>query len=325
MRMRLVAIFGLLALVVGAACASFTAGPAVLREGAGGAADTASAPGPAPTMAPAALPKPAAARTNAGAAPAPPAAPQSAEAAQAQNLPGLDRMIIRTVTMTISVANVQEAYQRAERIAVEQGGLIAGSQIRQDGDRTTANLTLRVPADPATYQTTLDRLRGIAEKVVEEQAQAQDITEEHVDLESRLRNLRATEDSLIALLGRAQRIEDIIQIQRELTNVRGQIEQIQGRKQALERRADMATINLQIREQAAFARGGWNPGETAGEAIRSLTEALRGLAIVLIWAVVWLPLWGGALLALWLLRRVWRPTFRRPAPAGGATPTAGGA
>ncbi len=281
-----------------------------------------------------AVAQPGAAPARPAAAPAPPvaakagAAPQ--EAAQRQNLPGLDRMIIRTVTMTISVANVQEAYRQVERIVAEQNGLIAGSQIRQDGDRTTATMTVRVPADPATYQVTLERLRGIAERVVDEQAQAQDITEEYVDLESRLRNLRASEESLLALLSRAQRVEDILAIQRELTNVRGQIEQIQGRKQALERRADMATITLQIREISTFARAGWNPGETVLEALRSLAQAARGLATAAIWILVWTPLWGGLLVLLWLARRFIRNPFRMPRrlvldpPRGAAPPASAG-
>jgi hypothetical protein len=201
----------------------------------------------------------------------------------------------------------------------EQSGYLAGSQIRQDGDRMMATMTLRVPANPATYQATLERLRGLAERVVDEQAQAQDVTEEYVDIESRLRNLRATEESLLALLSRAQRIEDIINIQRELTNVRGQIEQIQGRKQALERRADMATITLQIREPAALARNGWTAEGTIGEALRALVGVGRGLATLAIWLVVWLPLWGPALVGLWLLRR-----YARTARTGAPTPAASG-
>jgi hypothetical protein len=189
------------------------------------------------------------------------------------------------------------------RVAAEQGGLIAGSQVRQDGDRTTATVTVRVPADAATYQTTLDRLRGLAERVLEEQGQTQDVGEEYVDLESRLRNLRATESSLLALYDRAGRLEDVFAVQRELTSVRGQIEQIQGRKQALERRGAMATITLQLREQAALARGDWQPGEVAGEALRALAGVLRGATTVAIWLAVWLPLYGLPLLALWLFRR----------------------
>ena len=176
-------------------------------------------------------------------------------------------MIVRTINLTLVVGNVQDTYRQVERLAAEQGGYVAGSQVRQEGERMTATVTLRVPADSAIYLTTLERLRGLAERVVDEQVQVQDVGEEHVDLESRLRNLRATEDSLLALLTRADRVEAILALQRELTTIRGQIEQAQGRKQALERRAAMATITLQLREAAALARSDWSVGRHTGNTV----------------------------------------------------------
>jgi len=310
MSVRFVAILGLIAVLATSACAAASSSPTASEER-GRAAPAAA---PAPAGAPAA-PRPQAAS---GAA-----ASQAADQAQ-QNLPSLDRMIIRTVTMTLAVGNVQEAFHKVEQIVGEQSGYLSGSQIRQDGDRMTATMTLRVPADQATYQATLDRLRGIAERVVDEQAQAQDVTEEYVDLDARLRTLRASEESLLALLGRATRVEDILQIQRELTNVRSQIEQIQGRKQALERRADLATINVTLREVGAFARPGWSPGATFEEAVRALGAALRGLAGFAIWLLVFSPIWGGFLLLgwglIWLFMRLVRRTSRGRGPVRPGTP-----
>src|SRR5204862_3891182 len=149
----------------------------------------------------------------------------------------------------------------------------------------------------------LERLRSVADRVVDEQSQAQDVTEEYVDLDARLRTLKASEDSMIALMNKATKIDDILQIQRELTNVRSQIEQIQGRKQVLERRADLAMINLTIREAGAFSRPGWSAGATVEEAVRALGGALRGLAVVAIWLAVFSPIWGGFLLIVYLIIR----------------------
>ena len=322
MSARLVTILGLIALLSTSACAAASSPTASQERGRAEASDARIAQPAAPA------PKNAASAPREQ-APGGAAANQAADQAQ-QNLPSLDRMIIRTVTMNLAVGSVQETFQKVEQLVAEQSGYLAGSAIRQENDRMVATMTLRVPANPATYQATLDRLRGLAERVVDEQAQAQDVTEEYVDIESRLRNLRATEESLLALLTKAQRIEDIINIQRELTNVRGQIEQIQGRKQALERRADMATINLTLREVGAFNRPGWSPGGTFEEAVRALGAALRGIVAFLIWLVVFSPIWGGILLIGWgiiwlfirFIRRLSRgPRSPRPvAPA--TTPTA---
>lgn len=242
-------------------------------------------------------------------------------AQQGANTPAADRMIIRTVNMTIAVGDVTDVFHKVEALVGEQNGYLAGSQIRQDGDRLTATMTLRVPADNATYQATLERLRGLAERVVDESAQAQDVTDQYVDLDARLRTLRATEESLLQLMGKATKVEDIINVQKELTNVRTQIEQIQGQKQLLERRADMATITLTIREATAFTRTGWSPGATVEEAVRALGGALRGVVIFLIWLAVFTPIWGGFLLVIWGLVKLisWR-VRRSGRRAGGSTP-----
>ena len=300
MRARLVAI---LTLVLTAALFTTSACAASPNTSQARSQESASAARPAPAAPPASAPKAAA---SGG------AANQAADQAQ-QNLPSLDRMIIRTVTMTIAVGNVDATFKQVEQLVNEQRGYLAGTSIRQDGDRQVATVTLRVPADPTTYQLTLERLRGLAERVVDEQSQAQDVTEEYVDLESRMRNLQASETALLAVLAKATRVEDIIAVQRELTNVRGQIEQIQGRKQALERRADMATITLTIREAGTFSRPGWSAGAVFERAVNALGAAGRVLAEFAIYALVFSPIWGGLALALWAFVLVIRRLSRRSA------------
>jgi hypothetical protein len=331
MSVKFVAILGLIAVLSTSACAA-SSSPSSSEGGRG--LQGASPPRPAAIEAPPAKPAaPAQVRQPApgGGTAASGAAADPADQLQ-QNLPSADRMIIRTVNMTIAVGNVQEVFRQVEQLAGEQRGYISGSQIRQDGDRLTATLTIRVPADHPTFQATLERLRGLSERVVDEQSQAQDVTEEYVDLDARLRTLKASEETMLGLLSKATRMEDILQIQRELTQVRTQIEQIQGRKQVLERRADLATINLTIREAGAFARPGWSPGSTIEEAIRALGTALRGLVTVAIWLAVFSPIWGGLLVVIYILIRVIARLARRGSrprmtpqtapPAAPATPTA---
>jgi hypothetical protein len=310
MNHRVVAILALIAVLSTSACAA--ASPSARFE----------APAPADGVASRAVP-PAAQAPGGAAAPRQAATGNTAGQTDAQqaSVPSLDRMIIRTVAMTITVDNVQDVFHKVEELASAKNGYLAGSQIRQDGDRQVATITLRVPADSATYQSTLEQLRGLAKEVVDEQSQAQDVTDQYVDLDARLRNLRASEESLLQVLAKAQKVEDILAVQRELTNVRGQIEQIQGQKQVLERKADLATITLTIREVGTVARTGWSPGSTFTEAVRALGSALRGLAIFAIWLAVFSPIWGGFLLSIWLF--IWlirRLVRRRPTARPGATP-----
>jgi hypothetical protein len=303
MNARVVAILTLIAMLSTTACAAASAPQAAPAPPAQSEVAR-SAPPPASAAGAAAAPKQAAPSSAANA---------SAPATDVQQsaVPSLDRMIIRTVTMTIAVDDVQDVFHKVEALAASQNGYLAGSQIRQDGDRKVATVTLRVPADTATYEATLQQLRSLAKDVVDEQSQAQDVTDQYVDLDARLRNLRASEDGLLQLMGKAQKIDDILAIQRELTNVRGQIEQIQGQKQVLERKADLATITLTIREAGTVARPGWSAGTTFTEAFKALGSALRGLTVFAIWLAVFFPIWGGFLAVIWLFAWFVQRLFRR--------------
>ncbi len=175
------------------------------------------------------------------------------------------------------------------QIAGKHGGFVASSNTHVersgDADRTVATLTIQVRADG--YDAAMTELRGIATKVDGEVGTSQDVTEEYVDLDANLRNLQATEARLSALMEKAQNLQDVLVIQRELTNVRSQIERIQGRKQFLERRSDFSqiTVNLALAATAApTPAAGWDPLAPAQRGWASSLRVLRGIADVLILA-----------------------------------------
>jgi hypothetical protein len=223
-------------------------------------------------------------------------------------------MIIRTVTLTLSVEDVSQAFKQVEIIAESVGGSVTSSTFRQEGDLTNASVVLRIPADQRTYNSTMEQLRRLAVRVPEESLSSQDVTEEFVDLESNLRNLQATEARLISLMERAQKVEEVIAVQRELTNVRGQIERIEGRRRFLERRSEFTTINLTLRDVRASTSGrpsGWNLKETLEDALSALTESVQVLGRIAIWLVVMFPVYGlPFLLIWWLVRRRRQPAAR---------------
>ena len=233
----------------------------------------------------------------------------------------LNRMIIRNAQLTLEVQDVDQALAQVRAIASRGGGFVSASNTRSekvnDQDRMLADLTLQVRSD--VVDSVISDLRGLG-KVTSETSGSQDVTEEYVDLDSNLRNLQASESAILKLMDRATQIQDIVSLQRELTNIRGQIERLQGRKQYLERRTDMATITLALRLPPAPSTqpltGAWDPFAVAQRGWQASLTLLRGVAeaVIILVAFSWWLVPIAALGAyIWLHRR--RPTTPAAAPA----------
>jgi hypothetical protein len=237
----------------------------------------------------------------------------------------LGRMVIRSAQLTVEVADMEPALAQARQIASRGGGFVSASNTHlekvNDQDRMVADLTIQVRSDAA--DAALSDLRALG-KVTSEASGSQDVTEEYVDLGSNLRNLQASETAILKLMDKATQIQDVLSLQRELTNVRGQIERIQGRKTYLERRSDMATITLALRlppvEVTKPLTGAWDPLGVAERAWQASLSVLRAGANILIavtafswWLIPFIAL--GAYVVLQRRRRT-------PAPAAAAPPAA---
>jgi hypothetical protein len=239
----------------------------------------------------------------------------------------LDRMVIRTAQLSVEVQDMEAALAQARAIATRGGGYVSASDTHiekvNDKDNMVANLTLQVRSDAA--DSAMSDLRGLG-KVTAESSGSQDVTDEYVDLDSNLRNLQASEAAILKLMDKATQIQDVLSLQRELTQVRGQIERIQGRKTYLERRTDMATITLAMRLPAPASTtsqtsGAWDPVATALRGWQASLAMLRGAADVVIvilafswWLVPFLALGG----FIWYQRRRRGPVQ----PIAPATPAA---
>jgi hypothetical protein len=132
---------------------------------------------------------------------------------------------------------------------------------------------------------------------------SQDVTEEYADLDAQLRNLQATETRLLALMDKAQKVDEILAVQRELSNTRGQIERIKGRMQYLQRTSDMAIIEVALQAKKSITDTGWKPVETLSSALRGLINFGKVLVDILIWLVIFIPLWAVIGIIVWLVIR----------------------
>ncbi|HEY58393.1 MAG TPA: DUF4349 domain-containing protein [Anaerolineae bacterium] len=243
------------------------------------------------------------------------------DAAQGQQT---ERLVVRTAYLSIVVPDPEATMNDLAGLAEEMGGFVVSSGLSTlrlaNGDEVPqASITFRVPAEK--FQESLSQVRSMASRVNEERIQGQDVTEEYVDLQARLRNLRAAEKQLQEIMDQATRTEDVLHVYRELTNIRGEIERLQGRIRYLEQAAAMSSITVGlVPDEAAqpLRIGGWEPKGVVRDALQALIRTLQGLVTVVIWLIVYLLPVLVALgvvfgLPVFGLIRLWRRRKRRVA------------
>ncbi|MFF7610094.1 DUF4349 domain-containing protein [Streptomyces parvulus] len=228
--------------------------------------------------------------------------------------------IIRTASLTVQVEDVPKALDQARTTVENAGGYVGDEDTSRDGDgRERTRLELRVPVD--AYQDVLDDLEG-AGKLLHRGAKAQDVTEQVVDTESRIKSQRASVARVRELMDRATKLSDVVTLEGELSSRQTELEALLAQQASLKDRTSLATITLSLSEAPVDAAGDDDPGflDALAGGWDAFVTMLRWLAVALGAA---LPFAAVALLLLLVWLRVVRPRLpRRPAPA--AAPAARG-
>ncbi len=180
---------------------------------------------------------------------------ETADQSQTEAAKPSERKIIRNAELQLEADKPDEAQRKIGEIANQFGGFVVESQKRSSdlsvAETDTISLTIRVPA--GKFEQSLSEIRKTASRVIVETVKGQDVTEEFIDIEARLKAKKALEQQFIEIMKRSNSVEDALNVQRELANVRGEIEQIEGRKRFLENQASLSTINITIQTPRAIA------------------------------------------------------------------------
>lgn len=277
-----------------------------------------STPAPVPTQAPAqrqrsaqstaAPAQPTAAPAQPTAAPAPATVPvDNGSATGAPYIPGnpvpIDRKIIKNAQLDMIVEHTPIALMRITGIASDVGGYVISSRTFGDGDRTGAQISIAVPVD--RFESSLNLVRRVAQHINQDITSSDEVTEQYVDLESRLRNLEATSARLRDFMQRAQTITETLTVNEQLTRVEQEIEQIKGKLNALSARSAFSTITTDLQEPlptlaptqtptitpsptptATPTPNVWRPNETMDSAVTLQTNLLQALGTLAIWLIV---------------------------------------
>jgi hypothetical protein len=235
----------------------------------------------------------------------------------------VNRMIIKNAEMNLLVENTAVGIDGVTQVAIDAFGYVLSSRTWYQDGFQYATITIGVPSDE--YENAMRRLRGLASRVLDEQASGTDVSDEYVDLASRLRNLEATEIRIRAFLDQAETVEESLQVNQRLSEITAQIEEIKGRMNYLKDRAAYSTITVHLTPQIPTPTPTptptatptptpqrWRPGETFASASSVLGEILRVVGDMVIWGTVIVgPFLAPAALVAWLALR-FRRKERKP-------------
>ena len=171
------------------------------------------------------------------------AASDSSTGSNPSSLDNGRQKIISTAFLAVEVEDVSPAVDRVRDITEELGGFVEHLSSFGGDNQENANLTVRVPQDQFTA--VVDRISGLG-NVQNRELGREDVSEQFVDLEARLKSLQREETSLLSLLELATSVADVLAIERELSRIRSEIERHQGRLDFLSRRVDLATIQVNL-------------------------------------------------------------------------------
>jgi hypothetical protein len=151
-----------------------------------------------------------------------------------------DRILIWKANLTLDVWNISNAVTEATAMAERQGGFV---EQKSDHGEESASLTLRIPAK--VFRTALSDLETLG-TVTDRDIEGEDVTEQYIDVEARLKNKIVLRDRLKQLLEKATEVKDILAIETELNRVQADIESMEGRIKSLKGQVEYATVRLSL-------------------------------------------------------------------------------
>lgn len=216
-----------------------------------------------------------------------------------------DRYLIRNATLTLETPDPRAAVAAIQSAVRSADGYVSNLRESQDGlGGVHVGLTVRVPE--AALDGTLAGIEALG-KVLAKNVATQDVTEEFVDLDARIRNMKRAEERILDHLTRTGDLTDIIAVEHELARIRDEVERMEGRMRVLDNRIRFSTIELTVQQtpaaQPVTPAATFSSGKVLSDAVRALVERLQIAWALVIWLAVWSVLWLPALAAVYLIAR----------------------
>ncbi len=212
-----------------------------------------------------------------------------------------DRKIIKTGSLSLHVTSVQETIPVFTTMVEGMGGNVDSSNITRGSNSYNGDMTVRVPSDK--FDESMTAFKDAAVYVDSEYTNASDVTEYYTDLSTRLTNKQAEEAQYLEILKQATTVTDILSVTQYLSNVRYEIESLQGQIKSYDSQIDKSTISIYLTEDESISAvsATWKPVSTLRTALSDWVVFLQGGVDSLIYLVIF----GWPLLIVAWGVRVW--------------------
>lgn len=224
-----------------------------------------------------------------------------------------DRKIIFNASLSLDVIDAEKAFSDCEILVAKYGGFVAQSSLQKSDTQVLATAVLRVPAARVTEL--MNGLAGLG-TITSRNSGSDDVTSQYIDIQARLKVLRAEEVQLVGFLKKATNIKDMLAVQEQLRTVRTQIEQYEGQQRYMDNATSLATVTVQLAQTTEVFVA---PRGFGSAFVQSLARFGHGLAAFWTWfggSVVFIAFYGLLIWALaWIILRLrQRRSHRSPPP-----------
>ena len=211
--------------------------------------------------------------------------------------------IIKESYLEFETKDLDKTFNNILRYVKQNNGVIQNDNASKNYNRSLRNLVVRVPT--INFQNTLDSISKSVEYFDTKRISSKDVTEEFIDLEARLNAKRTLETRYLQLLSKAKNVKEMLEIERELSNIREEIEAKQGRLKYLNNKVSLSTINISFYKTTANTKITKSYGSKMGQAISSGFNGLSlfFLGLLNIWPFLILLVFGVFFFRKWLKKR----------------------
>lgn len=232
-----------------------------------------------------------------------------------ESAPAGNSKIIKNATLTLLVDSVETSALEVARIRSTFGGQPGNASISDYSSYRKGEITIWIPSEK--FDEALGAIKKLALQVQSEQVTVTDVSAQFVDMEARIKNLKVTEAQIVELMKRSGKISEVLEVSRELSNTRQQIEQLQGQLNYLSRQVALSSVHIYMTEEVSpgEVKNEWRPISVIKSAtkdmLKSLTSFVDDLIVMLVWLPVFLLRLAFWVFVAWVIWRTLRFVYAR--------------